>query len=322
MAQQWRNRLIGDVRGVDIQIAELQIRSGDPTSALQTLAPYLTPDGLKADPSGQTAEVEAQALLAQGDADGASKAAWDEAMRHPITRMQLIDLVATGMPQPQAGDWLDRMGTVLAGEPNSAKEQLQLADAYDTLAGRTSDPKFTKASADIIARLEQDPSIAANAYLIDGMEHEEHGDPVGAEAAYRSAIAKGNLSPAKNNLAMLLARTGKIQEAQELANQCVAADPKEANYYDTLGDVLEKANKNEDALKALTTALLLQPDNAQWRVHLAELQFTTGRRDDAKATVGEIDAMTPGAAAMPPDYQARLQTLRDKLNSGTAASAQ
>jgi tetratricopeptide (TPR) repeat protein len=320
MAQMWRSRLIGDVRAVDVQIAEIQIRAGDPAAALQTLAPYLTPDGLKADPSGQTAEVQAQALLAQGDADGASGVIWDEGIRHPITQMQLIDQVASGFPEPQAVAWLQRMDKLLAGQPNSGQVQLQLASAWDTLAQRTSNPDYAKASSDLISKLEQDPTVSANAYLIEAMTHEERGQAPQAEAAYRQALAKGNLLTAKNNLAMLLAKEGKFKEAENLAKECVAADPKDANFYDTLAEVSELGKQTSEALDAMRTALLLEPDNAQWRVNLAQMQLAAGRREDAKATIGEIDAMTPGASGMPLNYQKRLQSLRDQLNSGTAAS--
>ncbi len=62
-----------------------------------------------------------------------------------------------------------------------------------------------------------------------GLLYEQQNDPARAEEAYRRAIAVDDLwPPPKANLALLLARQGKNDEAERLLREVVAANPDEA----------------------------------------------------------------------------------------------
>jgi tetratricopeptide (TPR) repeat protein len=83
------------------------------------------------------------------------------------------------------------------------------------------------------------------------------------EALWRDNIAKNpNSWPARNNLAQILAGRKQFKEAEEqcraaLANQTDAAD----SHYN-LGNALLHQNKIDEAIRALSEAVRLQPENA------------------------------------------------------------
>jgi tetratricopeptide (TPR) repeat protein len=319
MAHTWRDRVVGDALTADMQIAQIQVALGDSNGAMATLTPYLSVP--EVDPSQKTAMlfIEARALLRQNKPEDAAQVTWPTVLATPAIRPTWINFIARSLPAPIAEQWLTRMGTQLDSEPASAPTQVDLAVAWDLLSQRSGDKKYGQTARQMIDRLKQNPLTSANALFTSGMFLEEAGDFKGAEAAYRDSLAKGDNPAAKNNLAMLLvSHGGDLNEAADLAQQCVKASP-QATFYDTLADVLAAGKKYDQAVAAMQTALRLEPDNAKWHVNLAKLLVASGKTDQAKLLIAELDLMTPGVRSLNDAYRQDLETLRRKV-SGAAAS--
>ena len=131
---------------------------------------------------------------------------------------------ATGRIQSSEADWtaiLPRLERIAAADPGDENALRKLALAYYNL-GRLDE------AAAIYERLllvKEDPVLRNRL----GNTQRDRGDAAGAEAAYRKAIADDpTLAPPYLNLAELLWRQGKDDEALALLDQGLAAVPAES----------------------------------------------------------------------------------------------
>jgi Flp pilus assembly protein TadD len=130
---------------------------------------------------------------------------------------------ATGRIQSSEAEWtaiLPKLERIAAADPGDENAQRKLALAYYNL------DRLDEAAA-IYQRLllvKEDPVLRNRL----GNTQRDRGDAVGAEAAYRKAIADDpTLAPPYLNLAELLWRQGKDDEALALLEQGLAAVPAE-----------------------------------------------------------------------------------------------
>ena len=95
-----------------------------------------------------------------------------------------------------------------------------------------------------------------------------------AIAAYREAIElREEDAAARNNLAYLFAERGiNLEEALELADQALEAEPANGNFLDTKGWVLYRLDRPEEALGYLQRALGIFPDDQEIKQHLDTLK--------------------------------------------------
>lgn len=107
---------------------------------------------------------------------------------------------------------------------------------------------------------------------------------------YLQAIqAQNDYVPALNNLAMLWAEDGSTQ--QQALNFALAAFVRassDASIIDTLGFVLTKNNRHEEALKVLERALSIAPNVPAIRYHKALALAGLGKKEEAKVLLHEI----------------------------------
>ena len=118
----------------------------------------------------------------------------------------------------------------------------------------------------------------ADALELAGVAHEGLGRVATAEECYRAALAARPDSPAAaNNLADLLARTGRPGEAGRLIAGLVEQYPGFDMVRGTLGNVRSAAGDDHGAEQAYRTALAMNPENLPARVNLAGQLARTGR---------------------------------------------
>jgi len=101
---------------------------------------------------------------------------------------------------------------------------------------------------------------------------------------YRTVLKSepSNLQAA-NNLAYMLAERGQdLQEANQLANLCVRAQPENDGFGDTLGLVLYNQGKFGDAIEVFQRVLRKQPSQGLYRYHLALAFIGKGDRSQAR----------------------------------------
>ena len=208
-------------------------------------------------------------------------------------------------------------------EPRNLSAQLSLAE-LERRAGNADQMLAVMEKA-----AEALPDAADLQYRL-GLAYEQQGDRTKAMAAYERAIAlNGNLGPAKNNLAYLLADTpgGDLDRALELAQQAKEQLPDDPNTADTLGWVLLKRGVPSAAIGYLEEAAERFPKEAFEiqgivRNHLAEAYEKN--QDPAKAIAAskvsldsfaklEAEARKRGLEVQEPDWvrdaRARIERL-------------
>jgi len=320
MARTWRDRVVGDATNVDVNIAQLQLHTGDINGAMQTIQPYINSVSISPAQKWQMLAIKANVLVAQGDPDGAAKLLWPVIQADPHARAEWIGFVAISFPPVKAEQWLNRMSDLLKSEKNSEPSQLDLCSGWETLAARTGDRHYGQIAEDLAIALEQTPSVAGDAEFKEGAFREENNDYAGAEKAYRSAI-QHNRTQARNNLAVMLAHHGgSLTEAIDLARQCVKDDPNQATYWDTLADLLSQDRQFDPAVTAIRAAVRLEPDRAKWRVNLANILILDGHPDQARRIVADLDLMSPGIHSLTKEQSERLDAVRKILANAPAAS--
>ncbi|PIE04632.1 MAG: hypothetical protein CSA76_03155 [Spirochaetales bacterium] len=93
--------------------------------------------------------------------------------------------------------------------------------------------------------------------------------------SYREAVKlDDNNANAANGLGYLLAESGEnLDEAVELCRMAVEENPENASYMDSLGWALFRSGNIPDAVRYLTEALLLRPDDAVIKEHLEAVRI-------------------------------------------------
>ena len=143
---------------------------------------------------------------------------------------------------------------------------------------------LTGAARDLETALREDPDDdapdfdRADAYEALALAHRDRGDVAGAERAFRQALEARPASPAAaNNLADLLARTGRADAARPLVTALLRDYPGLDAVRCTLGNVLAAEGDDAAAERAYRDALAIQPENLPARVNLARVLARTGR---------------------------------------------
>jgi predicted Zn-dependent protease len=105
-----------------------------------------------------------------------------------------------------------------------------------------------------------------------------------AQSQYAGILKKNpNDAVAENNLAWTLSEIGRNSDALLHAQHAAALMPQSPQILDTLGVVLMKNGKNDEAVATLQKAAGTQPDaNLSVRLHLAQALAAAGRKDDAR----------------------------------------
>jgi Tfp pilus assembly protein PilF len=108
------------------------------------------------------------------------------------------------------------------------------------------------------------------------------GDMPGAIEAFRRAAARPRADRARANLALLLARQGRHEEALRHAESAVKVRPLKAHNHFALGRVALYAHKLKRAERALRRADVLLPEQLRTQLALCELEHRQGRKTAAR----------------------------------------
>jgi Tfp pilus assembly protein PilF len=203
-------------------------------------------------------------------------------------------------------------------DPVPSDLRVELAAAWQFVAEANPASDARRTSARHLEALSDDAPLAPKDWERVGLVHQANGDVVRAEAAYRRATAaEGGPLVALNNLAMLLAGSGRAAEALPMAKRLVAARPDVAEYRDTLAEVHLRAGDRPNALAQLEEARRLEPANASWAVGITRTLLDGGDREAAMSRFRAFRLEYP-EARMAPEVRKAWQDLGSKL--GTPAT--
>ncbi len=283
-ADQFRRRTTGRSLDADVMVANVQLQIGQFSQALERLEPYM--ERAQQYPN-EYAQIIERYTLALAGTQSYSRA-WD--ILEPLTsgedgarwRRYAMQLVVTQVDTPSAARrWLQRLEA--ASPADAMEERVLLAQAYRSVGTRNGeDTRLIAASERLVQELVQLPDASAEAWLMQGMLHEDAGQVPAAIAAYREAIARApETFIAHNNLALLLAEVPEsIDEAVRLAGEAVSSDPTNVSYLDTLAQVQSQAGRHDAAIETIIQAVRLRPDELRWQNRLREVLQNAGREDD------------------------------------------
>jgi tetratricopeptide (TPR) repeat protein len=124
-------------------------------------------------------------------------------------------------------------------------------------------------------------------WLQEGVRAESAGDPVTAERCYRKAL-RGDPNGARpaHLLGSLLARTGRLAEAQAALERALAAAPQLAELHADMGNIHRLSNNEAGAMESYQSALRIKHDDPVAVLGLAELHLRRNEPEKAAALLG------------------------------------
>jgi lipopolysaccharide biosynthesis regulator YciM len=317
VAQSWRDRMPADPFIPDIFIADCDLALGKPAAALDRLQPYIK------DPASPTYATALPVVARAQEAAGKGGAI---TLMEPLLgkgaagRRLWMNYAIQNLQTTEAAIWLDRATAVIP--PDATAELLNAADFWGILYARTGNAAYSAKARAILAPLLKQPTQSAEVLVVGGSREEDDEHLAEAEMLYRKSLAaEPNSLVAKNNLAMVLAKSGRdTKGALALAQEVVSSRPDIGAFHDTLSYVLLKVGKIDDALSAMRTASRLEPDNVGYRVSLAEIYVAKKDLQQARATLRDLDSLKYRPDQLRLSTRNQLEALRTAVKSVAAAS--
>ena len=160
---------------------------------------------------------------------------------------------------------------------------------YALISSRAGEYKQAAAAFGIIEKLGKNMpdrgavTLDTSFYFSYGAACERSGDFETAEKLLAKAI---NMDPensdAFNYLAYMWAEKGiNLDQALDYVHQALELEPDNGAYLDTLGWILFKQEKQEEAFECIQNALVLMPDDPTILDHLGDVFFRMGRKNQA-----------------------------------------
>lgn len=197
-----------------------------------------------------------------------------------LLRLEAQTLAETG----RAEDALALLRPRLKGDASDFEEYLFMANIF-MAAGKGTEAVEAARKALSLASAE-DPTQTTNALIMLSSAQERAGDTKGAEATLRQVLAKDSNNPtALNNLGYFLAEHDqKLEEARDMIERAVRAEPQNSSFLDSLGWVYYKLGKLKEAERYLSDAARRNPTSATIQEHLGDLFKKLGQQEKAVAS--------------------------------------
>lgn len=352
--QEWQRRLrlgsaeVALLESADLTLAKLYLRTNRAGQVLEVIQPFLREAGPR---SPEARALAAEAHLALGQSDRALAVLRPlvtsemNLAQDPVARLWVASArlsIING--QGGSADGVDALRLVTPTGPAldeaSWQSLMQLAEAWSFAHSRRSGGESAaqheidaQASAVIhraIAGLKTDPNAPPLAWEQIGVTVDQIDDRNAAEAAYRAALATDSSRiVAGNNLAMLLIRAveeeggghddPRLAVALALAQAVVANERvRETSTYpallDTLGAVQAAQGNFDQALATLADVVARAPQEPEWVLHAAEVQYASGDLTAARKTRDQLDRLLSGTRPTPllrERYDALTASLRE-----------
>jgi tetratricopeptide (TPR) repeat protein len=143
--------------------------------------------------------------------------------------------------------------------------------------------------------LRTEPAGPAGYFLL-GMIAAEAGQIARAVPLLEAAVARGPEAEHLAQLARLLILLRRDGEAADAAGRAMALKPADPLTLDTVGCVLVRLGRHEEAVAPFADAVAADPGNLEYRYNLGAASGFTGRVDEARVQYEAILAKDPGNA--------------------------
>jgi Tfp pilus assembly protein PilF len=130
-----------------------------------------------------------------------------------------------------------------------------------------------------------------------------------AENSLRRSARAERTADSLNDLAWVLCERESYDEAEKLVRESLAMVPNPAAW-DTLGVILMRTGRLDEAGEALSRAMAIAPDDLEFHVHMLDLQFRKGNTGEARAI---LNALQGRESELSPEASETLQDVRRRL---------
>ncbi|MGE0790567.1 MAG: tetratricopeptide repeat protein [Sandaracinaceae bacterium] len=230
-----------------------------------------------------------EALLAEGDAQGAEaalRAAIAENAGDPRAHLDL------GLALEMQERWSDAEGAYRA----SIEADPEFAEALNNLGALLRDQDRAEEAVIILRRAVEARPGFGSAYLNLGLALEEQGDAEGAMAAYRRVIELAPREPtARIQLGMLQLAAGDQEHALITLRRAAGPAAGSRAMLSALGNGLRRAGDPQMAVRVLRDAIAAEESEPPAAIvaELALAQFAADERAEAETTLRELIAAQP-----------------------------
>lgn len=221
----------------------------------------------------------------------------------PQILLTLSQLATTRREYDAARKYLDN---VLRIQPNN-KTALEWLLQLDVTQGVRQ-----KAEDHVERLLSLDPRNALANYILGSIQFARQEYEL-AESSYRASLQAQRSDDALNDLAWLLLLKGRREEALALAREAVEVNDRNIAAWDTLGVVLLRMDKADEAQTAIEKALSFRPEHPQFNLHMAQVYEKKGMKDEALRLADPLLAR-PGQ--LDPESYEELRSLIKRLRGG------
>jgi len=236
--------------------APAPIPTADPTQELMPFSPTPRPFRLASPSQAPAPSTPPPVQDAESEARKAERQA--RLARHPYMarNVRLSELVARGRAAVARGDW-----------------ERAYQDFHQV---QTLDPKNREVPPLLVEARRRHDEQRASTEVARGKELEQHGDDVGALAAYRLACSlDGQNAEAAFRAARLGLQQGQdVGEVRVLAQRAVDVQGGRIEHHLLLGRVLADSGAKKQAKRVYEDAAKLDPDNAEAKAALKKLRWT------------------------------------------------
>ncbi|MBI4861218.1 MAG: tetratricopeptide repeat protein [Candidatus Riflebacteria bacterium] len=160
------------------------------------------------------------------------------------------------------------------------------------------------------------PAARSSSPFTAGREALDRRDYPAAIHHYTAALAREPSPEARNNLAIALFRSGRLDEACSQLREVVRLKPEATEPRYNLGLVLKELGRTVEALECFLAALERDPDHAESLFQVGAHHLAAGRYDEALAALGRVEQAWPPAGSPGVSKAARASLL---ANLGAAA---
>lgn len=304
-AEEWRARTRGVPMECDVFLAQQEA----PREAATRLEPYVAMAAERG--NAELLLLFGEAEIAAGQVEALASRLRPHLERNTIVRAawaELAALLARGGQASVAASWLREEAAHDGGRAQPSL-RLRRAMAWQAVAEATGSLDDRATSRSLANGIGTNVRLDPQDWVLLGQVREANGDTDLAEQAYREAL-KASPVPlvAANNLALLLASSGRGLDALPLARSAVARRGDVPAYRDTLASVLLSLGDRESALSEYEVCVRLEPGNVQWSLRLVQTLLDLDRVEEARRRWRAVQAKHGGA-----DLGAELREAWDAL---------
>ncbi len=321
-AQRWRDASLDQPFKPEMTIAFVEWRLGRDAAALQRAEQWKSQILQTRDVSPHFLELLASLLAKSGRHDEAHELLWDVATSEPAWARAYVN-IAENIPDIDAArQWLVQSESFTN---TTTETHAVLVMEYYKLAYRDESNEAFQKIIDIASTRYEEENFPASMVFMIGAAYQQLEQFGEAERMFRYGLQRSpDDAIGMINLAFLLHKQNDVGgDAEELARKAIEigerfrfASSVQANFFDTLGLILNDKQNHDDAMKTFNRAYGLDPQNASIRLGIIETNLALGQLESATTELRQLTTLLQGGVELDKSDQNRYDKLVSLVGGG------